>query len=218
VHLLRGLKPEFGYFFPSPSLRHKIGLALAFTVFGLVACASSLALLVADEPDPQRAFALAPLQSPSRGPATLAATAEMPAVEAVPARKAARADGIKPCQRNAGNDGDAKCDSGATRKPGVVPAVTDPPATSELPIGHGNGPAAGASASAVLVASPPPLTATAPEAADVAPPASVAEAPAPEGSATKQRNPARRHGSRRYSDNSYRRSGYARPHFFPFFW
>jgi hypothetical protein len=113
--LLRGLKPEFGYFCPSPNLRRTLSVALAFIIFGLVAGASSLALLVADDPDPRSAFAFAPLQSPSREPATLATTAELPAVDAVRVRKI-----TKSCRRNALSDDDASCDSGVARKPGVV--------------------------------------------------------------------------------------------------
>jgi hypothetical protein len=178
VHLLRGLKPEFGYFCPSPNLRRKLSVAIAFTIFGLVAGASSLALLVADDPDPRSAFAFAP-QSPSREPETLATTAELPAVDAVRVRKI-----TKSCRRNALNDDDASCDSGVARKPGVVPAVTNPPAAAELPIGHGGGPAGGAPAAAGLVASTPPLDAAVPEPTDgvVASPVSVAEAPGPEAS------------------------------------
>jgi hypothetical protein len=210
VHVLRGLKPEFGYFDLSPNLRRKLSLAVAFTVFGLVACASSLALLVTDDPDPRNAFALAPppsppLQSPSREPATLAATAETPAGGTVVARTMTKADGTKSCERNAVNDGNADCVPGANRKPGIVPAMTHPPAAAELPIGHDNGPAGGAPVPAALVASTPPLNAEAPELVDVvAPPA--AEAPAPQALPAKPQRTARHQSGRRYSDNSYRRS------------
>jgi hypothetical protein len=211
VHLLHGLKPEFGYFDLFPSLRRKLSLILAFTVFGLVAGASSLALLVTDEPDARNAFALAvrspTLQPLSREPGTPAAAAAMPAVDAVIARKITPADGIKSCQRNAGNDGDADCVSGAAPKPGVVPALPDPPATAELPIGHGREPAGGAPQPAVLVASAPPLNAEAPESADVvAASAPGPEAPAPAIAPAKPQRTARHQSGRRYSDNSYRRS------------
>lgn len=218
MRLPRGLKPEFDYFFPSPNLRHKLSLAFAFTVFGLVACTSGFALLVADsDPEPRSAFALAPLPSPSRETASPAAAAEMPAVDTLLAQKITKADAIKLCQRDTSDGVDANCDSGAARKPGVVQAVTDEPGTAELPIGHSNGPAVGAPESAVLVASTPPLKAGAPESTVVAPPA-LAETPAPEGSATKPRKTARRQGSRRYSnedsslwpfDQLFRRNGYA---------
>jgi hypothetical protein len=210
------LKPEFDCFFLSPTLRHKLSLALAFTVLGLVACTSGFALLVADDdPDPRSAFALAPLPSSSRETAPPAAAAEMPAVDTVLAQKITKADVIKSCQRNASDGVDPNCDSGAARKPGVVQAVTDEPGTAELPIGHSNGAAVAAPESAVLVASTPPLKAGAPESTDVAPPA-LAEAPAPEGPATKPRKTARHQGSRRDSDSSlwpfdhlFRRHGYA---------
>jgi hypothetical protein len=215
VPLLRGLKPEFGCFCPSPN--PKLSLALAFTVFGLVACTSGVALLVADyDPDPQSAFALAPPQSPSRETAPPAATA-MPAT--VLAQKVTKADGIKSCRRNASDDVDGNCDSSGARKPGVVHAVTDPPAAAEIPISHGNGPAVGAPESAVLVASTAPLKEGAPESTDAAPPSLAAEAPAPEGSATKPQKAARQQSSRRYSyedsslwpfDQHYRRGGHAR--------
>jgi hypothetical protein len=210
------LKSEFGYFFPSPNLRHELRLALAFTVFGLVACTSGVALLVADyDPDPRSAFALAPLQTPSGETATLAATAKTPVL----AQKVTRTDGIKSCQRNASEDVDANCVSGTARKPRGVHAVTDTPATAEIPIGRSNEPAVAAPESAVLVASTPPLKEVAPESTDAAPPSLVAEAPTPEGSATQPRKTARHQGNRRYSyedsflwpfDQHYRHGGYAR--------
>jgi hypothetical protein len=224
------LKPEFGHFFcPSPNLRHKLSLALAFTVLGLVACTSGVALLVADyDPDPRSAFALAPLQSPSRATAAPAATADMPAVDTVLAQKVTKADGIKSCRRNASNEVGANCDTDAAQKPAVVHTVTDPPAAAGIPIGHGNGPAVGAPEPAVLVASTPALEGGTPASTDAAPPSSlVAEAPAPEGSATTPRKAARHQSRRRYPyadsslwafDHHYRRGGYARQRPWMLFW
>lgn len=211
------LKPEFGYFLPFPEPSPQVRPALAFTVFGLVACMSGAVPLVADHPEPRSAFALAPIQSPSRETATPAATAEMPAADTVLAQKVTKADGIKSCRRNASDDADANCDSGVARDPGVVHhPVTDLPATAEIPIGHiSNGPAVDAPESAVLVASTPPPKEGAPESTDAAPPS------------LKPRKTARHQSSHRYSyadssfwlfDRHYRRGDFARQRPSTHFW
>jgi hypothetical protein len=173
------LKPEFGY----------LGQALAFTIFGLVACTSGAVLLVATA----ETSAVAP------------ATAETPAVASVLAQKVTKADGIKSCQRNASDDVDANC-AGVARDAGVIHPVTDLPATAEILIGHNNE-AAVAPESAVLVASTPPLKEDTPESTDAAPPSS------------KSRKTAHHQSSHRYSyagssfwlfDHHYRRGDYAR--------
>jgi hypothetical protein len=201
---------------PSPNLRRKLGEALAFTILGLVACASGALLLVGDHgPDPRSAFALAPLQSPGRETATPTATAEMPAVIGVLAQQVTKADSLKSCQRNASDDVNASCDPDAARKPSLVHAATDPPAPADIPISHRNGPAVGAPESTVLVASTPPLREDASRSTDAAP------------SSTKPRKAVRHQGNRRYSyegssfwpfDNRYRRGDYGRQRPRTLFW
>lgn len=215
MSFLRGLRPEFGYFCPSPNLRRKLSAAVGFTVGGLVVCASSVVLLVAAyDPDPRSALALAPLQSSSRETATPAATAERPVVKTGLAQKVTKVHGIESCQRKASDDADASCDSGAARKPSVLQAVTAPPAPAEIPVGHGNGSAVGASEPAVLVASTPSLKEGTPGSTEAAPPSS------------KPRKTVRRQNSRRYSygdssvwsfDRQHRRGGYARQPTWSFF-
>jgi hypothetical protein len=225
--MFRGLKLEFNYLCPSPNLHRKLSLALAFTVFGLVACTSGAALLVADyDPDPRSGFALASLQSSSHETATVVATTEMLAAETVLLQMVTKAEGIKSCRRKASNDVGANCDSDAARTPGVVDVVTDPPARAEVPTGPSNEPAIGAPERAVLVSTTPPRNEATPEATDAAPP-SLAQAPAPEGSATKPQRTARQQSRRRSPyensplwafDQLFRGSGYARQRPRTLFW
>jgi hypothetical protein len=173
VSWFRGLLPEFAYFCPSPNLRRKLTLCLAFSAFGLVAGASGVALLVAaDDSDPRSAFALASPPPPSAETAIATPAAEMPAAEtptaeAVVAQKVAK---VEAAQVEA-----AKVEAVPTRQPQVVRAVTAPPATREVPIGHSSEPAEAAARSATFVANAP-----SPEEGTVTPTDATAPAPAAE--------------------------------------
>ena len=72
MFLACALRPEFGYF-GSPQLCRKLGLVLAFIVFGLVAGANGLAVLMADhDPDPSAKIMLGlARRSPTGLPLTL---------------------------------------------------------------------------------------------------------------------------------------------------
>ena len=191
--LLSGMKSDFGNFFTSSELHRKLGLALAFAVFGLVASASSIVLLTADdESDPRNAFAGAHLPAPAARAAPTTAAVDTPAAHAVQASKADMAERAKPCQNNASDGVGADCASASTRKPDVALAVsvTDPPAPpkapTRTPISHDNGPTVAAPPSAALVAgaqprdesvSDPADAAAAPLAAAALPPAPVAAKP-----------------------------------------
>ena len=179
----RGLIPEFTHFRAAPNLRRKLTLALAFTAFGLVAGASGVALLVAeDDSDPRSAFALARLPSPAEERATAINTIEMsvtPVAQAVLPPQVAKVETLKPCGRSASGAIEADCDSGAGRKPEVVLAVTAPPAAGESPRGQSSEPAEAAPRPAALVANAPPLEEGTVTPANATAPASAAEAVAP---------------------------------------
>jgi hypothetical protein len=218
VLLPRGLIPEYGHLCPSPNLLHKLRFALVFTVFGLVAGASGVALLVADESDPQGAFTRAPQRSP-RLETTAAPMAGTPALAAFVEQKVAKADRIQSCSRHASDEVGDNCDSSAAQRPRTVHAVTNPPATVEISTDQSSGPPALAPEPVAPVADTPALNASIPESADAALPSLVAAAPAPATSASKPRKTARHQGNRRYSyhdqpfwpfDQHYRRGGNAR--------
>ena len=179
----RGLIPEFTHFRSAPNLRRKLSLALAFTAFGLLAGASGVALLVAeDDSDPRSAFALARLPSPAEERAATIATIEMPATpvaQPVLPPQVAKVETLKPCGRSASGAIEADCDSGAGRKPEVVLAVTAPPAAGESPRGQSSEPAEAAPRPAALVADAPPLEEGTVAPANATAPASAAEAVAP---------------------------------------
>jgi hypothetical protein len=184
VFYFRGLIPEFTHFRAAPDLRRKLTLALAFTAFGLVAGASGVALLVAeDDSDPRSAFALARLPSPAEEQATTITTIEMPATpvaQAVLPPQVAKVETLKPCGRSASGAREADCDPGASRKPEVVLAVTAPPAAGDAPSGQSSEPAEAAPRPAALVANaPPPLEEGTVVPVNATAPAPAAEAVAP---------------------------------------
>jgi hypothetical protein len=176
VFYFRGLIPEFTHFRAAPNLRRKLTLAVAFTAIGLVAGASGVALLVAeDDSDPRSAFALARLPSPADERATMIATVEVPATpvaQAVLPPRAATVDTPEPCA-------ETDCDSGAGRKPEVVLAVTAPPAAGDAPRGQSSEPAEAAPRPAALVANAPSLEEGTAAPANATAPAPAAEAVAP---------------------------------------
>jgi hypothetical protein len=93
VPLARDLHPEFGYVGSAPRLFRKLGLVLAFIVFGLVAGASGVAVFTAGpDPDPMNAMALAPAEALiSASSSTPLALAESDAAEAVSGQKTFKA-------------------------------------------------------------------------------------------------------------------------------
>jgi hypothetical protein len=192
VPLVRDLHPEFGYVGFAPRLYRKLGLVLAFIVFGLVAGASGVAVFMADpDPDPMHAMALAPAEAlvslPSSIPAAPAATKG----DAAFAQKAPKAGEIKPPTR-------------------AVQAVNERPAIAAVAIGHRD-----AEPAIPVVATPqtPDGSAMPADAADAAP--AVAESPAPAASPKKSRargNQAQRRYRDEYSPrhSGYYQGGYAR--------
>jgi hypothetical protein len=132
------LHPEFGYV-GSANLRRKLGLVLAFLVFGLVAGASGLVVFMADlDRDPKHAMALAPAETLDGATSSIAtAIAETEAVEAASAQKSSKAAGIQsPCRESIRVNSAVDCTSGKQRKPRSVLAVNERPAIAAVPIGH----------------------------------------------------------------------------------
>lgn len=68
---------EFGYFCLSPNLRRKVGLALAFIVFGSIAGASGIFVQMADEPNTNGGSMIAAI--PLNSSATLSTSIVSPA-------------------------------------------------------------------------------------------------------------------------------------------
>jgi hypothetical protein len=196
VPLARDLHPEFGYVGSAPRLWRKLGLAVSFIVFGLVAAASGVAVFMAEpEPDPMHAMALAPAQALISAPSSAAAgPADTKAADAADAQKTFKAGAMKPRS---------------------VQAVNERPAIAAVSIGHGAGPAVLPSEPAIPVAATPETPEGSATPADGADPAAVTEFPAPAASAKKART--RSHHVQRdrneylaWPGSSYQRGGYAR--------
>jgi hypothetical protein len=221
---LRNLKSGFGNFFPSPELHRKIGLALAFAAFGLVASASSIVLLTADhESDPRNAFAGAHLPAQAARAAPTTAAGDIPAAHTVVASKADMAEKAKSCPHNAADGVGADCASASPRKPDVALAGTDPPSTAVTPISHDNVPTVAAPPSAAFVAAAPARDESISESRDGAA-APLAAAASPPARAAAKPQKSSRHASRRapqyqqmslWPFDSHHR-GRQRP--FPLFW
>ena len=122
-------------------MRRKLGLVLAFLVFGLVAGASGLAVFLADlDRDPKHAMALAPAET-LHATASSIATVQTEAVEATSAQKPSKAAGIKsPCRESIRENSAADCTSGQKHKPHSILAVNERPAIAAVPIGHRDDP------------------------------------------------------------------------------
>jgi hypothetical protein len=152
----------------------KLGLVLAFMVFGLVAGANGLGVFMADhDPDPMHAMALAPAE---------AATAETKAVEAALARKTSSAGRYRsPYRESITEQPDGDCSSGKARNQRPVQAVNERPAIAAIPIGHRDGPAVLPSEPEILGAATPNIpddSAKPEDAAEAAPASSVKESAA----------------------------------------
>jgi hypothetical protein len=132
------LHPEFGYVV-SASVRRKLGLVLAFLVFGLVAGASGLAVFLADvDRDPKHAMALAPAETLHGATSSIAtATPEIEAAEAALAQTPSKAAGRKlPCRESIRENLAVDCPSGKERKLRSILALNERPAIAAAPIGH----------------------------------------------------------------------------------
>jgi hypothetical protein len=126
-----------------PRLCRKLGLVLAFIVFGLVAGARSVAVFMADpDPDPMHAMALAPAEALDSATSSLpTTTVETKAVEATLAQKTTKVGGFKSsCRESITEQLGSDCTSGKARKPRSRQAVNERPAMASVLIGHSAGP------------------------------------------------------------------------------
>ena len=231
--LPRGIHPEFGYV-GSPRLCRKLGLVLAFIVFGLVAGAKGITVFIADTNlDPMNAMALAPakaLNSAMSSPAT--APEDTKALKAGPAQKTSMAGGINsPCRKNITEQLGSGCSFGKAPKARSVLAINERPAIAAVAIGHREGSTIVTSEQEITAAATADITegSVKPTEASKSAPASVKESPAPAASTKSLRtgsNSARRRARvagnlgqsrhREYSawwrySNQYGQSGYAWP-------
>ena len=215
---------------PYPNLRRKLGLALAFMLFGSVACVSGVALLVADnDPNPRSAFAFAPPQPASRPIITSAITIERPAVDAVSAPNITAANGITPCPINATGEVNGNCKTAAAQKRlNAAPAARVETDYRNVP--------AGVPEPVALVANTPPPVGTTPESTDAPSPPSMSAEPVPAASSKPKPveepdagNPHVRFEQKTARHQSRRRNSYdgfslfafdqrGRPRFRPLFW
>jgi hypothetical protein len=219
VLVLRAFGPALDRYLPSAKLRRNVTLAVAFAGFGVVAFASSLALLAGDEEAPQGVVALAPLPAARPDKVALEAKPAMPLVES-PAIKASMPAILPVCRCPGTDGGDAERDAVAApnaKHPEVIHAANDAGARTEAPVVATKPESGGAALPSVVVASTPPRAEPA-LGTEVATPAATA---APTAAETAAANPkaARPQGTHRAYAAAYRRGGHARPRgFFPFFW
>ena len=210
----RDLHPEFGYIGSGPRLWRKVGIVLAFTVFGLIAATSGLSIFMAPpEPDPMQAMALAPSEPLIRLPS--AADQSGPSIGA-PAQRAIKASRIKspPCGENAAENLSGNCAPARTPKP--APAVNERPAIATVAIGHQDGPALLSSEAATAVSAMPQMpesSATPADGADAPPAVAATEHPPAVVKKSRPRSQAHRRERNQYarspSSNAYQ-GGYAR--------
>jgi hypothetical protein len=229
-----GLLAEIRDLWVPPSLRRRLSLMLAFLGFGLIAGTSGVALIVADtDSDPRSAFAFASLETLNVGAAAPKTSAEVPRVDTVVAREIAEPDGaareiasrenFKSCPGTSADEVENRCGAGAVSNPGMVAAVSNPPASAVVPTGaDSHGPGIAQSLPAASVESTPVTEASAPQSTDVVP--AVIEPPASEVAATKPRKTARQQSGQRHAhqpssawfDSRPRRGRYAQHPFWPF--
>jgi len=210
VLFLRAFGPALDRYLPSAKLRRNVAVTVAFAGFGVVACASSLALLAGDEEAPQGVVALAPLPGARPDKVALEASSAIPAAESAVAIKASMPAVLPACRCPSTNSGDTDRGSVATpnaKTPEAVDAANESAPKTEAPVISAN-PANGGGT--------PPRAEPAAGTEATAPAAT-----APTAAETAAANPkaARAQGSHRRYAATYRRGAYSRPRgFFPFFW
>jgi len=212
VLFLRAVGPALDRYLPFAKLRRNVALTLAFAGFGVMAYASSLALLAGEEDAPQGVVALAPLTGARPDKVALEARPASPAVESAVAIKASMPAVLPPST----NGGDA--DRGAVATPDAKPPEAVNAANeTETPVIAAKPESGGAAVPSLPVVSTPPSAEPAAGTEAAAPAATVA--PAAAETAAANHRAARAQGSHRAYAATYRRGAYSRPRgFFPFFW
>jgi hypothetical protein len=210
VLLSAGWIAEFAYLCPSPDLRRKLSLAGAFVLFGSVACVSSVMLLVAENDDAGRAFALARVEPDQ--PLIRLGLPET-ALTTVQAVKVTTAEPMRSCQGELSANG--ACDTGTPSN--TLPLAADTPAPGEVAAVHRDEPAGTDPGGTILAASTAPVA----ESTDAAAAAAQPEASLPQASASKPQKPVR-HQARRYNSNDgfslFAFDQRSRARFRPLFW
>jgi len=182
---------EFACLCPSADLRRKLSLAGAFILFGSVACVSSVMLLMAQNEDAGRAFALARVEPDQ--PLIRLGLRETTRVEAEKVTTAEPSSCQGELSVNAG------CETG-------TPSNTPPPAADgHAPGGtaalSGGDPAGANPGGTILAASTARMSESNMESTDAAAASVQPETPLPQASASKPQKPAR-HQARRYNSNN----------------
>ncbi|HEY7242988.1 MAG TPA: hypothetical protein VH678_03790 [Xanthobacteraceae bacterium] len=216
-----------------PRLRRRFALVSSFLGFGLIAGASGLSLIAADDDsNPRSAFAFAPLETANVGTAAANANAQVRAVETALAPEAARSDSttreigkresFNSCMPSSAHGAANRCAVSVTASnPEAHDAASDPPPSTAVP-GSSDSHAGGSPAPVLAHAEPPAPAVTTPvvelsqpKTADALPAAvepPVAETPAP-----KPRRTARQQNGYRHAyQQSARHGRYAQQHFWPF--
>jgi hypothetical protein len=205
VPLARSLHPEFGYTGSGPQWWRKVGLVVAFIVFGLVAAVSAVTVFVSSpEPDPLQAMALVPSQPLIRIQTAAPETAAPVAVSIERSLKAAR---IRPpsCRDDGMENLGAECTTSvSTPKP--LAAANERPGIAAVTIGYRD-------AAALPPSQTAPETAAVPERPAAVEPAEAPAVTAPPPSVVKKARPRSRQVQRREdqpSRSSRYQDGYAR--------
>jgi hypothetical protein len=174
VPLARDLHPEFGYIGNAPAVLRKLGFAIAFVAFGLIAAISNFSVFVTPPDDPLTAMALAPEQAiNSAAPAAPTLPVQDKSVEASFTDKGTTAS--RPCGGAITADSGVDCTPTRMHRSRSVQSVNERPAIAAVAIGHRD-------ESAVLPSEPAASFAAAPNSAEISatPPEAPAESAAAE--------------------------------------
>jgi hypothetical protein len=209
VPLARDLHPEFGYIGNAPAVLRKLGFAIAFVAFGLIAAISNFSVFVTQPDDPMTAMALAPEQAlNSAAPAAPTLPVQDKSVEASFTDKGTTAS--RPCGGAITADSGVDCIPTRMHRSRSVPSVNERPAIAAVAIGHRD-------ESAVLPSEPAASFAAAPNSAEISatPPeapaeSAAAETPPPAEVVTPPTPPAKKSRARNNSNHHRERSEYAR--------
>ena len=206
--LARDLHPEFGYIGNAPAVLRKLGFAIAFVAFGLIAAISNFSVFVAQPDDPMTAMALAPEQGlNSAAPAAPTLPVQDKSVEASFTDKGTTAS--RPCGGAITANSGVDCIPTRMHRSRSVPSVNERPAIAAVAIGHRD-------ESAVLPSEPAASFAAAPNSAEISatPPEAPAESAAaetpPPAEAVTPTPPAKKSRARNNSNQHRERSEYAR--------
>ena len=201
--LARDLHPEFGYIGNAPAVLRKLGFAIAFVAFGLIAAISNFSVFVTPSDDPMTAMALAPEQAlNSTAPAAPTLPIENKAVEASFTETAGAAS--RPCGGAITADSGVDCTPTRMHRPRSVQSVNERPAIAAVAIGHRDESAVSSSEPAALIAVTPtsgdpsatPPDAPAESAVAETPPSAEAVTPAPPAKKSRARNNSNQHRER----------------------